>query len=221
MEIFDSSKTPNELKRKAQIDEIKEMEPPAKQQILASDESVENLRRSKRKLSVNHEIIASATILTELTTPSCSVNQVEDDQNNEESLPNKRNSKRFSSFTIPRGGEMPAKIIPHNKYVLMIIMTSAMEEHIMFFFFFLFYRKTFALKMAPWIRINGSINRRVLDKYMGTILLYCIENPGLTLLQLCTRFHYLLPVHTRDLVNVIFLIADFKCWKRFIIIDLI
>lgn len=57
--------------------------------------------------------------------------------------------------------------------------------------------------MAPWIRVNGSLNRRVLDKYLGTILLYCVENPGLTIYKLCTRFYFLTPVHVRELVQVI------------------
>lgn len=65
-----------------------------------------------------------------------------------------------------------------------------------------FRRKTFPLKMAPWIRVNGSVNRRVLDKYAGTILLHCIENFGLTLFTLCTRFHYLLPIHVHEIVQV-------------------
>lgn len=58
------------------------------------------------------------------------------------------------------------------------------------------------------MRINGSLNRRVLDKYMGTILLYCIENFGLTLFQLCTRFHYLPPVHLKELVQYL---EDYGC----------
>lgn len=69
-------------------------------------------------------------------------------------------------------------------------------------FFIFFFRKTFPLKIAPWIRVNGSINRRVLDKYAGTILLHCIENAGLTLFTLCTRFHYLLPIHVHEVVEV-------------------
>lgn len=64
------------------------------------------------------------------------------------------------------------------------------------------YRKTFPLKIAPWIRVNGSVNRRVLDKYAGTILLYCIENAGLTLFTLCTRFHYLSPIHVYEIIQV-------------------
>lgn len=56
--------------------------------------------------------------------------------------------------------------------------------------------------MAPWIRVNGSLNRRVLDKYLGTILLHCIENAGITMYKLCTRFYFLLPVHVRELVQV-------------------
>lgn len=62
--------------------------------------------------------------------------------------------------------------------------------------------------MTPWIRINGSLNRRVLDKYMGTILLYCIENVGLTLFQLCTRFHYLPPMHIKELIEYL---ENFGC----------
>lgn len=64
--------------------------------------------------------------------------------------------------------------------------------------------------MAPWIRINGSLNRRVLDKYLGTVLLYCIENTGLTLFSLCTRFYYLTPVHMKELVEYL---QDMGCVK--------
>lgn len=64
------------------------------------------------------------------------------------------------------------------------------------------HRNTFPLKMAPWIRVNGSVNRRVLDKYAGTVLLHCIENVGTTLYSLCTRFHYLFPVHVHELMQV-------------------
>lgn len=56
--------------------------------------------------------------------------------------------------------------------------------------------------MSPWIRVNGSVNRRVLDKYAGTVLLHCIENVGATLFSLCTRFHYLFPVHVQELIQV-------------------
>lgn len=65
----------------------------------------------------------------------------------------------------------------------------------------LFRRDSFAVKMSPWIRINGSLNRRVLDKYLGTILLHCIENTGVTLFNLCTRFYYLTPVHIKEIVD--------------------
>ncbi|XP_055298279.1 general transcription factor 3C polypeptide 1 isoform X2 [Sitodiplosis mosellana] len=69
-------------------------------------------------------------------------------------------------------------------------------------------KKTFPIKMAPWIRVNGSVNRRVLDKYAGTILLHCIENVGLTLFTLCTRFHYLLPIHVYEIVQYL---EEFGC----------
>lgn len=68
--------------------------------------------------------------------------------------------------------------------------------------------------MAPWIRVNGSVNRRVLDKYAGTILLHCIENVGLTLFTLCTRFHYLLPIHVHEIVQVC--ISNCLMWFQFI-----
>lgn len=63
-------------------------------------------------------------------------------------------------------------------------------------------RNTFPLKMAPWIRVNGSVNRRVLDKYAGTVLLHCIENVGTTLNSLCTRFNYVFPAHIQQLIQV-------------------
>lgn len=60
----------------------------------------------------------------------------------------------------------------------------------------------------PWIRVNGSLNRRVLDKWMGLILLYCLQNPGVTVGSLSLRFNLMHPVQVRLLLEVIFVFLN-------------
>lgn len=55
--------------------------------------------------------------------------------------------------------------------------------------------------MNPWIRVNGSLNRRVLDKWMGSILTYCISHPGVSIGKLCIRFNYLQPTNVREILE--------------------
>lgn len=116
-----------------------------------------------------------------------------------------KRAKRLAEKSVEHGTEMDTNLVPQSKYYLtldsltkyMFIKSMGVINKLIYH-----YRNTFPLKMAPWIRVNGSVNRRVLDKYAGTILLYCIENVGLTLFTLCTRFHYLLPIHVHELVQV-------------------
>lgn len=65
----------------------------------------------------------------------------------------------------------------------------------------MFLRSNFQLLIKPWIRINGSLNRRVLDRWMSVILSFCISNPGITIERLAIRFNLLVPIHVRELAE--------------------
>ena len=57
--------------------------------------------------------------------------------------------------------------------------------------------------IKPWIRIDGALNRRVLDRMLGAILCYCIEQPSVSLAKVQKRFVPVLQTfHTRELVEV-------------------
>nr|XP_034186691.1 general transcription factor 3C polypeptide 1 [Osmia lignaria] len=58
--------------------------------------------------------------------------------------------------------------------------------------------------MKPWIRIDGVLNRRVLDRMLGSVLSYCLTHPGIALTKLQNRFVPVLqPCHTRELVEIL------------------
>lgn len=78
-----------------------------------------------------------------------------------------------------------------------------MNGTIMFVFFF---RVNMLIRIQPWIRVNGSLNRRVLDKWMGTLLMYCISHTGSTIMKIATRFNVLQPTQVRILLEVCILI---------------
>jgi len=50
--------------------------------------------------------------------------------------------------------------------------------------------------------VNGSLNRRVLDKWMGLILLYCLQNPGITVGDVALRFNLMQALQIRHLLEV-------------------
>jgi len=57
--------------------------------------------------------------------------------------------------------------------------------------------------IKPWIRIDGVLNRKVLDRMLGAILSYCLLHPGLTMTKVQTRFVPVLQLfHTRELLEV-------------------
>jgi len=57
--------------------------------------------------------------------------------------------------------------------------------------------------IKPWIRIDGVLNRKVLDRMLGAILSYCMLHPGLTMTKVQSRFVPVLqPFHTRELLEV-------------------
>ncbi|XP_046395465.1 general transcription factor 3C polypeptide 1 isoform X2 [Ischnura elegans] len=63
--------------------------------------------------------------------------------------------------------------------------------------------------IKPWIRVDGSINRRVFDRFLGAVLGHIVLNPGITVKDVGERFiPALQPFHTRELVEIL---CDLKC----------
>lgn len=69
-------------------------------------------------------------------------------------------------------------------------------------------RDVIVMRPQPWIRVNASLNRRVLDRWMGAILSECICRNGCTVHNLFLRFPHLLPVDTMFLLE---LLCDLGC----------
>ncbi|XP_049535938.1 general transcription factor 3C polypeptide 1 [Anopheles darlingi] len=64
------------------------------------------------------------------------------------------------------------------------------------------------LSMAPWIQLNGMVNKRLLYRWLTAILLYTVSNPGVTLAALYVRFNMMSPFHLRQLVE---LLSEYGC----------
>lgn len=64
------------------------------------------------------------------------------------------------------------------------------------------------MRPMPWIRLNGSINRRVLDRWMGSILTECLTLYGSTVRDICAKFSLLVPV---DVMFLLEILRDMKC----------
>jgi len=59
------------------------------------------------------------------------------------------------------------------------------------------------------VRVDGTLNRRVLDRTLGAILGYIMQRPGLLISSICERFGPALPPqHCRELVE---LLEEIKC----------
>uniref|UniRef100_A0A182SQ15 Uncharacterized protein n=1 Tax=Anopheles maculatus TaxID=74869 RepID=A0A182SQ15_9DIPT len=56
-------------------------------------------------------------------------------------------------------------------------------------------RKYMLLAMAPWMRIDGLINKRLLFRWLTSILLYCVAHPGVPLNVLFVRYNMMAPFH--------------------------
>ncbi|XP_014229864.1 general transcription factor 3C polypeptide 1 [Trichogramma pretiosum] len=68
--------------------------------------------------------------------------------------------------------------------------------------------------IKPWIRIDGVVNRRVLDRMLGAILCYCMEKPGLPLSEVQNRFSPAIqPYHTRELIEIL---IKLKCLETYV-----
>uniref|UniRef100_A0A182P3V1 Uncharacterized protein n=1 Tax=Anopheles epiroticus TaxID=199890 RepID=A0A182P3V1_9DIPT len=64
-------------------------------------------------------------------------------------------------------------------------------------------RKYMLLAMAPWMKIDGTINKRLLFRWLTSILLYCVAHPGVPLSVLFVRFNMMPPFHLRQLLEVL------------------
>lgn len=69
-------------------------------------------------------------------------------------------------------------------------------------------RETIFMIPQPWIRVNGTLNRRALDKWMGSILLHVIQLPNMYFRELCNRFNVLTPFQIRRLLESL---VELKC----------
>lgn len=60
------------------------------------------------------------------------------------------------------------------------------------------------VKVRPWIKIDGTLNRRVLDRLLGSVLGQCLTYPGISIQKLQQKFTPALqPVQTFELLEVI------------------
>jgi len=58
--------------------------------------------------------------------------------------------------------------------------------------------------VKPWVRIDGSLNGRVLYRLLGAVLSHILQKPGCSIYDLAERFHPALqPFHTRELVEIL------------------
>lgn len=63
------------------------------------------------------------------------------------------------------------------------------------------------LKPCPWIRVNGSLNRRVLDKWLASILIECAAQNGCTVHYVCLRYKQM---HAADIMYLLEILIDLK-----------
>ncbi|KFB46014.1 AGAP002656-PA-like protein [Anopheles sinensis] len=69
-------------------------------------------------------------------------------------------------------------------------------------------RKHVQIAMAPWIQIDGTLDKRLLYRWLSTLLLYCVGHPGVPFSVLFTRFNIMSPFHLRQLMEML---QDYGC----------
>lgn len=75
--------------------------------------------------------------------------------------------------------------------------------------------KNVFVKVRPWIKIDGTLNRRVLDRLLGSVLGHCLTCPGILVKKLQERFvPALQPVHTFELLEIL---VEIECVKLIVI----
>lgn len=72
------------------------------------------------------------------------------------------------------------------------------------------------VSIRPWIRVDGSVNRRVLDRLLGSALGYCMSNPGCSIEKIGERFSPgIQPYHSRELCEILQKLGCLQ-WKALI-----
>ncbi|KAH8412495.1 hypothetical protein KR009_002516 [Drosophila setifemur] len=69
-------------------------------------------------------------------------------------------------------------------------------------------RDAIAMRPQPWIRVNASLNRRVLDRWLSAVLSDCVARIGCTVHSLFLRFPHLVPV---DIMFLLELLGQIGC----------
>ncbi|KAH8248391.1 hypothetical protein KR032_005602 [Drosophila birchii] len=69
-------------------------------------------------------------------------------------------------------------------------------------------RDAIAMRPQPWIRVNASLNRRVLDRWLGAVLSESISRVGCTVHSLFLKFSHMVPV---DIMFLLELLGDLGC----------
>jgi len=67
--------------------------------------------------------------------------------------------------------------------------------------------------VRPWLRVDGTLNRRVLDRLLGAVLGHVMQRPGSTAAAVADRFAPALqPTHCLDLVDILRELGCLKVW---------
>lgn len=60
------------------------------------------------------------------------------------------------------------------------------------------------IHIRPWIKINGHLNKKILDQLLISLLNFCMTNPGATLTKIANHIQPALqPFHTRELIEML------------------
>ncbi|XP_055584822.1 general transcription factor 3C polypeptide 1 [Uranotaenia lowii] len=69
-------------------------------------------------------------------------------------------------------------------------------------------KKDLSLAMMPWLRVDGILNKRLLYRWLTTVLLYCMSHPGIMLTVIHGRFNLMSPVQLNYLLE---LLQEYGC----------
>ncbi|KAK9703227.1 hypothetical protein QE152_g29467 [Popillia japonica] len=72
------------------------------------------------------------------------------------------------------------------------------------------------LKLMPWVRINGTLNLKVLQNWMYVILAHCLSCPFATLTNLMKRFNIMKPV---DIFSLLEYLQTLDCLRIYTYVD--
>ncbi|XP_065165819.1 general transcription factor 3C polypeptide 1 isoform X2 [Atheta coriaria] len=71
----------------------------------------------------------------------------------------------------------------------------------------------YRLRISPWIRIDGTVDDKILEKWMSIILSHCLSYPCITFNRLCTRFNIIKPVDIYYLVEILQTLKCLQIWS--------